>query len=238
VTRDLRQVRESRGTIVIFAREPIAGTTKTRLIRRIGAKNAAALAEAFMLDALAKAGGCGLRVVIAGSARHGVTRSAYFRKLARDFATPLYDQRNGTLGARMCRALAPFQHSGAILIGTDTPTLPGTMLTRAAGLLRRYPVVLGPSLDGGYYLIGLRGETPDIFRGIRWGRGEVLARTIDRLHAANIRYALNPTWYDVDRWSDLLLLSAHLRLLARAQPHPCPATAQVLRSLGLLAGRG
>jgi uncharacterized protein len=231
-----------RPTLIIFTREPVAGETKTRLIPRVGAGNAAALAHAFTLDALAKAQNLRVPIVIAGSAPGDARRASYFRTLARRFDAVLVDQGGGDLGARMARALAPLCDAGAVLIGTDTPSLPPKLLARNVALLRRTRVVLGPSLDGGYYLVGVRGPLPDIFRGIRWGSAQVLAETIRRLKRMCIPYALGPSWYDVDRWSDLMLLAAHLsrladsgeRLILRG-PHPCPATARVLARLGLLS---
>lgn len=221
-------------TIVVFAREPIAGMAKTRLIPRLGANNAAALARAFMLDTLAKARTTGRPIVIAGEAPKGVSRSAFFRRIARRFGAALIDQGEGTLGARMRRSLAPFCAAGAVLIGTDIPSLPTSILGRSLTLLRQHPVILAPSCDGGYYLVGLRGPLPDIFRGIRWGTARVLAETISRLRRTRVDYALADGWYDVDRWSDLLALAAQLRLMSPRQPHPCPATARILARLGLL----
>jgi uncharacterized protein len=232
--RPARPTSRSPETIVVFAREPIAGTTKTRLIPRLGANHAAALARAFMLDTIAKARATGRRVVIAGDAPHGVKRSVYFRQLALRFDATLIDQGDGTLGVRMRRTLAPFCSSGAVLIGTDIPSLPATRLGQSFALLRQSPVILGPSVDGGYYLLGVRGALPDIFRGLRWGNSGVLAQTISRLRGTGTDYALIDGWYDVDRWSDLLVLAAELHLMPRARTHPCPATAQTLERLGLL----
>src|SRR5713101_8026498 len=141
-----------RPTLIVFTREPVPGETKTRLIPRLGARNAAALAHAFTLDALAKAQSLRVPILIAGSAPGGARRASYFRTLA-----PLCD-------------------AGAVLIGADTPSLPSRLLARNVALLRRTRVVLGPSLDGGYYLVGVRGPLPDIFRGIRWGSTQVLDR--------------------------------------------------------------
>lgn len=224
----------SRETIVVFAREPIAGRTKTRLIPRLGADHAAALARAFILDTMAKARATGRQVVIAGESPHGVNRSDYFRGLARRFEAILIDQGGGPLGARMRRALAPFCASGAVLIGADIPSLPATWLVRSFARLRRTPVILGPSVDGGYYLVGVRGAMPDIFRGVGWGGRNVLAQTVARLCRDRAEYALIGGWYDVDRWNDLLVLAAELRLRPRARAHPCPATARTLERLGLL----
>jgi len=147
----------------------------------------------------------------------------------------LIDQGGGSLGRRMARALELFSSSGALLIGTDTPSLPAALLDANLGALRRTRVVIAPSLDGGYYAVGVRGALPPIFTAIRWGTSSVFASTVKRLKRAGIPYALGPAWYDVDRWADVMLLAAHLRLLARARrPSPCPATESVLERLGVL----
>jgi rSAM/selenodomain-associated transferase 1 len=243
-------------TLIVFCREPLAGRTKTRLIPRLGAAHAAELAGAFILDALAKCRALAPgQIVIAGSAPDGVENSPYLRRAARRFGAELIDQGGGSLGARMARALEPYRvGGGAVLFGTDTPSLPPRLLERSVALLRRAPVVIAPSLDGGYYLAGVRGPMPEIFRAIAWGRSNVLSETVARLRRAGTRYALGPAWYDVDRFSDVALLAAHLQRMtmrggsagerrrngARAPSPslPCPATARVLQRLGLLrAGR-
>ncbi len=227
-------------TLVIFCREPIPNQAKTRLSKYLGAAGAAALAEAFILDAVAK---CRMlspaRLVIAGTGPRPIEASAFFRAIARRFDASLIDQGAGGLGARMERALASFAARGAILIGTDTPSLPPAMLARSAALLTRNRAVLGPSRDGGYYLVGVRGAIPDMFRGIRWSSSNVLAKTIARLAREGVRPALGPGWYDVDRWRDVELLAAHLAairsLRSPDRPQtPCPATARALARLGVL----
>jgi rSAM/selenodomain-associated transferase 1 len=230
---------EALPALIVFCREPIAHLAKTRLIGRLTPADAASLADAFIVDALGKAVAAhASRVVIAASAPDGASGSKYFRRIARRFGAELVDQGRGTLGDRMARALEPFASSGALLIGTDTPSLPRALLEKSIRALRRSRVVIAPSLDGGYYAVGVRGAMPPIFTAIRWGSGEVFDATIRRLNRAGIRYALVPSWYDVDRWSDVLLLAAHLRL-ARAErgsnPSPCPATETVLKRLGLLS---
>ena len=200
---------------------------------------AAALSDAFIRDAIAKAAALrSARIVIAGSAPDGAGRSKYFRRLSRQFGAELIDQGDGSLGRRMARSLERFSSNGALLIGTDTPSLPAALLATSVGLLRRNRVVIAPSLDGGYYAIGVRGAMPPIFTGIRWGTRNVFESTIKRLERAGLRYALGPAWYDVDRWADVMLLAAHLRMLARSRPRaglsPCPATESVLVRLGVL----
>jgi uncharacterized protein len=241
-------------TLIVFCREPLAGHTKTRLIQRLGADHAAELAGAFILDALAKCRELApRRIVIAGSSPDGAENCPYLRRTAQRFGAELIDQGGGSLGARMARALQPYRAEGAVLFGTDTPSLPPRLLGRSAALLlRRAPVVIAPSLDGGYYLVGVRGPMPEIFSGIAWGRSDVLSKTVARLRQSGTRYALGPSWYDVDRWSDVTLLVAHLiclklrersgwergRLGRQPPSLPCPATARVLQRLGLLRAGG
>jgi rSAM/selenodomain-associated transferase 1 len=227
---------QSRPTLIVFCREPVAHHAKTRLIGALTAAGAAALSDAFIHDALAKAVAIRPgRLVIAASASGSAEHSKYFRRLARRFDAELIDQGNGSLGKRMARALELFSADGALLIGTDTPSLPGKLLAASLEALRRRRIVIAPSLDGGYYAIGVRGAMPPIFTAIRWGTGGVFASTIERLKRAGYAYALGPAWYDVDRWADVMLLAAHLRLLARAhRPSPCPATESVLERLGVL----
>ena len=224
-------------TVIAFAREPEPGSAKTRLIPRLGAANTAALADAFIQDAMAKAAALKTSLVIAGSAPGGVANSKYFQALARRYKATLIEQGGGTLGARMSRTIKPFAQGGAILIGTDTPSLPLLLLRQSRAALRRRPIVIGPSLDGGYYLVGIRGEVPDIFRGVRWGGSRVLEQTVKRLRRRKLKFAVGPAWYDIDRWSDLLLLCVHLQRFSRRSADPCPATRRLLARLGLLQSR-
>jgi uncharacterized protein len=229
-----RRIDSKQPAIIVFTREPIPGSSKTRLAARIGAINAAALADAFSRDAIAKVRALGFPVMVAASASGDLQHNDYFQMLRRRFSAQLIDQGEGNLGARMARVLTPFLRSGALLIGTDTPTLPISILQRAVTLLQRSHVVLGPSLDGGYYLVGIREAIPDMFRGIRWGGSCVLQQTLARLQRIRIRPALAPSWYDVDRWSDLMLLAEHVRRLAQRGECPCPHTVRALKRLGLL----
>ena len=197
----------------------------------------ASLADAFIRDALAKARSIRpSKIVIAASSPNGALRSRYFQRLARKFDAELVDQGAGSLGKRMARALEPYADCGALLIGTDTPSLPAALLEQSLIRLKRSRVVIAPSLDGGYYAIGVRGGLPPIFSAIRWGGSRVFDSTISGLERAGVRYALGPSWYDVDRFSDVMLLAAHLRMSrSRARyESPCPATETSLKRLGLL----
>jgi rSAM/selenodomain-associated transferase 1 len=225
--------------LIVFAREPIAGAVKTRLIPRLGAVDAARLADAFIVDALTKAASFeSCKLVIAGSARGPVQGSEYFLGMAARFRAELVDQGRGDLGQRMARVLALYaEPPGALLFGTDTPTLPRSYIAQSIDDLRKAPVVIAPTLDGGYYLVGVRGLVPDIFRAIQWSSEKVLEQTLRRLVRAGIPYLLAHWWYDIDRAADLEFLVADLTRDpgARSRRAACPATTVLLRELGLSA---
>jgi rSAM/selenodomain-associated transferase 1 len=200
-------------TLVMFAREPLPGRVKTRLAAALGTAGAASLYAAFTEDlcaALARR----FRLTVACSP---TPASPYFARLARRHGVTLAAQGPGDLGARMQR-LAAAALAGArrvVLIGSDVPTLSPARVSHAFAALRRSRVVLGPSLDGGYYLLGLRGPLlATMFTRMPWGGPRVLARTLERLRAARVRPHLLPCWYDVDVPRDLVLLERHLALLA------------------------
>jgi glycosyltransferase A (GT-A) superfamily protein (DUF2064 family) len=91
-----------------------------------------------------------------------------------------------------------------VLVGSDVPSLPPARITAAFDLLENgADVVLGPSEDGGYYLIGMRRLVPELFTGIAWGAGDVLGRTRGMAERAGLNVALVDPWYDVDRPEDL-----------------------------------
>lgn len=226
--------------VIVFAREPVAGCAKTRLIPLLGAAGAARLAGAFIIDALAKASRIGnCRLVLAGAAPTSVHSSPYFADLARTYGAELIDQGKGHLGRRMARVLGRYAETGAILMGTDTPSVPLSFLREALEDLREAPVVIAPALDGGYYLAGLRGPVPDIFGRMAWGGDQVMRQTLLRLRRLNVAYRLGRWWYDIDRPGDLRLLNADLARSAQGLSRsPCPATAAVLRDLGYLKRGG
>jgi rSAM/selenodomain-associated transferase 1 len=225
-------------TLIVFAREPIAGRVKTRLIPRLGGAVAARLADAFIVDALTKAAAVGrCKLVIVGSAPGPVHVSKYFVGLARRFGAELVDQGQGDLGRRMARVLEPYADPpGAVLFGTDTPSLPRGFIRQSIEDLRHAAVVIAPALDGGYYLVGVCGAIPDIFGAIGWGGGAVLEQTLRRLRRLRISYRLGRWWYDIDRVADLDFLIADLTRGAGSagRRSACPATVRLLRELGLL----
>ena len=178
--------------IIVFARAPVLGRTKTRLIPRLGEWRAARLHESLTLHALRTARLADEVVELHGTRRHG-----FFRRLNVSFRV----QRGKDLGERMHRAFARAK-GPAIVIGSDCPMLTPADLRRAARWLRGgYDAVLAPAEDGGYALIALRRAKREFFEGIDWGGPRVYADTVARLSGCRWR-ALRQVW-DVDRPEDL-----------------------------------
>lgn len=234
--------------LVVFARAPIVGTVKTRLfrdpgaaleagIREVSAEEATALHVAFLEDVCQKGVRSGLsprRLYISGDPRH-----AAFQQAVQRHGFTLREQSGGDLGSRMDAAIAGELLEGAgavVLIGTDSPTLPAAFLQQAARWLDSgdADVVLGPALDGGFYLIGARRQCPELLSdksrgGISWSTNNVLAESLERLHrlqANGWRVRLLPFWYDVDTPHDLRLLSSHLQIA-----HGATAGTELLTSI-------
>jgi uncharacterized protein len=208
-------------TIIIFARAPQLGEVKTRLAKTIGAERALALYEAFLDDTCALTQGLGARRILAVAGDVDHPRVQHLAKSQRLLVEP---QGDGDLGERMARALATHVARGpVVIVGSDAPTLPRAHLHQALDALMSHDVVIGPSDDGGYYLVGARVEVPELFAGVRWSTPEVLAPTLERLGARS--HALLPSWHDVDSAEDLERLERELRSLP---PSVAPATRRVL----------
>ena len=152
------------------------------------------------------------------------------QRVPRSFA--LRPQVEGDLGARMRDFFEAEFECGAtrvVLIGSDAPTLDPSIIVSAFLCLEGRDVVIGPSADGGYYLVGCRNEVPTIFDGIAWSTSRVLSETIDRLNGSGQTLAVLPPGYDVDTPDDLRALSGHLRALRRAGVSPgLPRTEAIL----------
>jgi rSAM/selenodomain-associated transferase 1 len=186
--------------IIVFAKAPVPGQAKTRLIPRLGEWRAARLHARLILHTLdtAVAARCGAVEL------HGTRRHSFFKRPKVGFRL----QRGEDLGARMYYALSK-ANKPAIVIGTDCPMLTPADLRRAARWLRGgADVVLAPAEDGGYALIGARRISLSIFQAIAWGGEDVYEETAKRLNRAGYRWrALRRVW-DVDRPEDLERLAA------------------------------
>lgn len=115
-------------------------------------------------------------------------------------------QHGSDLGARLTDAFAKAFHEGAdrvVVIGSDCPGMDATVLDDALRSISNYDVVLGPAIDGGYYLIGLNAGQPQLFADIHWGSDRVLQQTLDRAKLSHLRVHRLKPLSDVDRPEDL-----------------------------------
>lgn len=195
--------------VIVFAKAPVPGQVKTRLIPTIGANAAARLAERLLndtLDRVVRAGATSIELCCAPDASHPVLRASALRTGAR-----LSVQQGADLGARMGDALrrAIAQGRRALLIGTDCPALDWTGLTAADNLLDNgHDAVFIPARDGGYALIGIKRFDPALFANIAWGSDRVMAETEKRLATVGWRWAKLASLPDIDRPEDLTNIPA------------------------------
>lgn len=196
--------------IVIFAKAPIPGFCKTRLIGALGAEGAALLAEQMLLRTiqLAKQANIGpVELCVSPDPAH--VRWHSIAQLERLTQTVEWSrQSEGDLGARMAiavqRALALNQN--VICIGTDCLELEVKHLQAAAAELAVHPVAIAPALDGGYVLLGLREFDASLFQDITWSTSTVCAETLARIHKLGWTAAQLATLRDIDEPEDLAFL--------------------------------
>ena len=189
------------GRVLVFARAPEPGATKTRLIPALGAEGAARLSERLLRRTLDLAREFKVELWCTPSADHPA-----FARSQRVMNVVLKTQRGADLGLRMLAGLesALAEAPWALLIGTDCPELTAADLHQAAGWLEGgADAVLGPAADGGYYLIALRRARSALFTGVSWGTERVLEQTRARLTAAGCRWQELPVRRDLDRPEDL-----------------------------------
>src|SRR5262245_8520795 len=196
------------GRLVVMARYPRPGEVKSRLAAVVGVERACALYRAFVLDFADRLRGAPCDVTWA----YWPPRAPFRELLPGWRCRP---QEGDDLGERLAHVVASeLARGGAsvVVVGADAPHLPMTCVTEAMGLLAAgADLVLGPAADGGYYLIGLRANYPDLFEGISWGTGTVLAETLARAQGLALRTHLLAPTFDVDEAGDIDSLRAVLR---------------------------
>lgn len=207
--------------ILFYLKFPEQGKVKTRLANTLGHEHAVALYRCFIADILA---------MLRNAAQDGKSDvcicyapesagQAFREWLGTDYG--YFPQRDHDLGERMADSFRQAFEAGytkAILIGSDLPDLPLEHITGGFAQLDAHDVVIGPTDDGGYYLVGVRQNSffPEIFQGIPWSTDTVYAKTITKIHAVNCTYGELPEWSDVDVADDLRQLIARNRQSARA----------------------
>lgn len=186
----------------LFAKAPIPGYAKTRLIPQLGAEGAAALQAALIDRALQTAATCDAALTLWTA---GDADDPFWSGVQQRHGLQLAAQQGEDLGARMAHALSAMlqQGSAAVIIGSDCPALRSANLAAAFAALRRFEQVFIPAEDGGYVLVGSRRLVPEMFRDIAWGTASVMAQTRARLAAAGVDSVCElPTLWDLDTAED------------------------------------
>ncbi|MBU1566519.1 MAG: TIGR04282 family arsenosugar biosynthesis glycosyltransferase [Proteobacteria bacterium] len=198
-----------RNHLLLFTRYPEIGQTKTRLIPTLGAGGAAQLqklmTERIVMQACILAEQYDITTIIHHSGGSKEKMTSWLGPLT------FVDQADGDLGLRMQMAFTHAFSGGtkaAVLIGSDIPGISADLLASAFAALQNTKVTIGPSRDGGYYLIGMRADAaeelyPLLFEQIVWSTSMVFAHTCQRLEKAAIETAIMPTLHDIDTPEDL-----------------------------------
>jgi hypothetical protein len=220
----MAQVMNKTAGIGIICKTPREGASKTRLHGAMSPRDAAELAGCFLADvasaitAIPAAVGRRGYAIYAPEGSDGELR----RFVPAEFG--LVCRRDATLGVVLLGATEKLLRDGhdcAVLVNADSPTLPSALLERAIAALRAPGdrVVLGPAIDGGYYLIGLKRPHARIFADIAWSTPQVLSTTIARAGEIGLAVELLPAWYDVDDAQTLAMLLDEL--LRGTLPRDC-----------------
>jgi rSAM/selenodomain-associated transferase 1 len=219
-----------RNAVILFARQPVSGKVKTRLQPALGEAKTLGLYECFLQDSLALL--TSLKNVDCFVGCHPAEGETYFKQLDSAQSVRVFPQEGADLGEKMKRAFSDRFEEGydhVVIIGSDSPSLPNTYIENA--LCSSKDLVLGPSADGGYYLIAMHRKVVDVFKGVSWGTETVLKETCDRIAHLGASLELLPPWYDVDRPEDLAFLETHLDLMAHAGMTQATASYEYLKQM-------
>ena len=205
--------------LIIVAKEPVPGRTKTRLCPPFTPQSAAEFYRCLMLDSLALMNRLAMadRII----AYTPVGARGYFESLAPN-GFHLIPQAGGSLGERLANALGHHFELGyqrVVIMNSDGPTLPLPCLVEAFSGLDGADVTLGPGHDGGYYLIGMKRLHRELFQGIAWSTEYVIPQTLAICRRLGLSVHRLSEWYDVDVEADLVRLRRDLVGNPSAAPH-------------------
>ncbi len=219
--------------IVLMSRAPIPGQTKTRLETHLQPEKCARLHKAFLRDISQ------MLVQLAANREQLNLYLTYtplgtaemFRELISEKFTFL-PQRGADLGSKMYNALKKVseENEQQLIIGSDLPTLQPAVIEEAVEKLQTSEVVLGPSQDGGYYLLGTKQPRSFLFSDIVWGQNDVLRATIEAVKEHKLTYQTVASWADIDVYPELLALAEQLATQESWERFP-EATAQAVEEI-------
>lgn len=193
--------------LIIFAKPPVAGHAKTRLIPALGEKGAADLHARLIrhtLECTINPQEWQTQLWAASS-----VDNKYFMELGTQHKISVHQQRGGNLGERMYHALSQSlsRFNKVVLIGTDCPTMDKASIVKAINSLDKHEVVINPAEDGGYVLIAARKILPVVFNNVEWGSGKVMQKTQENLNLSGLLWVLGALHWDVDTPQDLTRLA-------------------------------
>jgi rSAM/selenodomain-associated transferase 1 len=226
--------------IAVMAKASVAGRTKTRLVPPLDYQEAAAFNTAFLRDIAENLLAAARRVSITGYMAYGPPGSDTFFQ---DGFHPDIGRFEAWLPAfGDCLHLAVQEvlkrgHASAVVLNSDSPTLPTSLLVEAAEFLAQPGdrAVLGPANDGGYYLLGLKHAHRRMFEAIEWSTERVAAQTLERARELRLTLHVLAPWYDVDDRASLRILHGELdtghAFNEALESHGASHTAKLMRSL-------
>lgn len=219
-----------------MAKASVAGQTKTRLVPPLSFEQAAQCNTAFVCDAAENILAAAAATSIAGYIAYGPAEARRFFENNLPETIALIEACFPSLGECLDHTIAQLLergHSSAVVINSDSPTLPTSLLVETAEVLARPGdrAVLGPALDGGYYLLGVKAQHHRLFENIAWSTAHVARQTLERAAELNLPVHVLPAWYDVDDVATLKLLAGELFEGKPFAPAHSPARAHRTRAL-------
>lgn len=197
--------------LIIIAKEPQIGTTKTRLSPPFKLSEAAELFEALLLDTIDLASSIN-EIDLAMAVTPPESIEYFERKTPKGtILMPVICVDIGDCLKQVFEKLFQLGYPKVLAFNSDGPSLPQEYIHKAIHLLDVHDVVYGPSEDGGYYLAGLKKVYPKIFNEIKWSTSQVLEQSLAKAGKENLRVSLLPKWYDVDTAEDLMRLMEDIR---------------------------
>jgi hypothetical protein len=226
--------------VAVMAKASIPGRTKTRLVPPLSFEEAAALNTAFLQDVASNILAAAKRTNMSGYMAFGPPESVAFFEATLPPGIGLIESWLPNFGDCLFGAitqLLALGHEAAVVLNSDSPTLPTSLLVATASVLARPGdrAVIGPSTDGGYYLLGLKTAHRRLFERIDWSTERVARQTMEAARAIGLPVHVLPAWYDIDELDALKLLHAELceghSFAADLQSHQAPRTAALMRAL-------
>jgi rSAM/selenodomain-associated transferase 1 len=199
--------------LIIMAKEPRVGLTKTRLCPPLTFEEAAQLYEALLLDTIEMTSTLeDIDLAIAVTPSDSIP---YFEQVSPKgtILVPVDCEDIGQCLSRVLEHLLKMGYSKAMALNSDGPSLPRTHIRQAVARLDEHDLVFGPSEDGGYYLVGLKEMFNQVFTDIEWSTSRVLSHTLAKCKNLELKVDLLPTWYDVDTAADIERLREELTTL-------------------------